>query len=61
MGGVVLSLSGAAIYCQTNLQPTVALSTTESEFNTIADAGKAALFIWWIMGELQIYQLTNPY
>ena len=61
MGGVVLLLSGAAIYYRTNLQPTIALSTTESEFNTMADAGKAALFIRWILDELQIHQyLPTP-
>ena len=61
MGGIVLLLSGAAIYYQKNLQPTRALRTSESEINKIADAGKVALFIWWIMDELQIYQyLPTP-
>ena len=56
MGGIVLLLSGATIYYQTNLHLTTALSTTESEFSTMADAGKAALYIWCIMDQLKIYQ-----
>ena len=45
MGGIVLLLSGVAIYYQTNLQPTTALNSTEANFNKMADSGKAALFI----------------
>ena len=53
MGGVVLMLAGGAIYYRTNLQPTIALLSTEAKFMTIADAGKAALYIRWILTELQ--------
>ena len=56
MGGVALLLAGAAVYYRTNLQPTIALSSTESEFTNMADAGKAALYIWWILDELQVQQ-----
>ena len=45
MGGVVMMLAGAAIYYQTRLQPTVALTSTEAEFVNMADACKAALYI----------------
>ena len=45
MGGVVMMLAGAAIYYKTRLQPTVALSSTEAEFLSMADADKAALYI----------------
>ena len=56
MGGVALLLAGAAVYYRTNLQPTIALSSTESEFTNMADAGKAALYIRWILDELQVQQ-----
>ena len=46
-------LAGGAIYFRTNLQPTIALSSTEAEFMTMANAGKAALYIRWILTELQ--------
>ena len=56
MGGVALLMAVAAVYYRTNLQPTIALSSTESEFTNMADAGKAALYIRWILDELQIHQ-----
>ena len=56
MGGVALLLAGAAVYYQTNLQPTIALSSTEAEFTTMVDTGKAALYIRWILDELKVYQ-----
>ena len=54
MGGIVMMLAGAAIYYQTRLQPTVAQSSTEAEFTNMADAGKAALYLKWILEELGI-------
>ena len=39
MGVVVLLLSGTAVYYRKNLQSTIALSATEYEFNTMANAG----------------------
>jgi hypothetical protein len=56
MGGVVFMLAGAAIYYRTRLQPTVAQSSTEAEFTNMADAGKAALYLRWILLELGIIQ-----
>ena len=53
MGGVVLMLAGGAIYYRTNLQPIIALLSTKAEFMTMVDAGKAALYIRWILTELQ--------
>ena len=49
MGGVAMMLAGAAVYYKTCLQPTVALSSTETEFIDMADAGKAALYTRWIL------------
>ena len=57
MGGVVMMFAGAAIYYHTRLQPTVALSSTEAEFVNMADAGKAALYIRWILEEIGLIQV----
>jgi hypothetical protein len=39
------------------IQPTVAQFSTEAEFGFMTDAGKAALYIWSILEELQIEQI----
>ena len=49
-------LAGGAVYYRTHLQPTIALSSTKAEFTTMADAGKAALYIRWIMDEINCEQ-----
>jgi hypothetical protein len=54
MGGIVMMLTGAAVYYQTRLQPTIAQSSTEAEFTNMADAGKAALYLRWILEEIGI-------
>ena len=46
--GIFMMLAGAAIYYRTQLQPTVAQSSTEAEFTNMADPGKAALYLKWI-------------
>jgi hypothetical protein len=58
MGGVVMMLAGAAVYYKTRLQPTIAQSSTEAEFTNMADAGKAALYLRWILMEIGILQPT---
>ena len=57
MGGVVMMLAGAAVYYRARLQPTVALSSTEAEFVNMTDAGKAALYIRWILEEIGLMQV----
>ena len=52
-----MMFAGAAIYYRTRLQPTVALSSTEAEFVNMADAGKAALYIRWILEEIGLIQI----
>ena len=52
MGGVIMMFAGAAVYYQTPLQPTIAQSSTEAEFTNMTDAGKAALYLRWILEEL---------
>ena len=59
MGGVVLMLAGGAVYYRTNLQPTIAQSSSEAEFTTMADAGKASMYIRWILDELEKSQETS--
>jgi hypothetical protein len=54
MGGIVMMLAGAAVYYRTRLQPTIAQSSTEAEFTNMADAGKAALYLRWILEEMGI-------
>ena len=49
-------LAGSVIYYRCQLQPTVALSSTEAEFVAMADAGKAALYLRSILNELGILQ-----
>ena len=48
--------AGSAIYYETRLQLTIVQSSTEAKFVNMADAGKAALYIRWILEELQIFQ-----
>ena len=56
MGGVVMMLSGAAVYYHTQLQPTIALSFTEAESVNMADAGKAMLYLRWILEKIGLIQ-----
>ena len=57
VSGVAILLAGAVVYYRCQLQPTVALSSTESEFAAMADAGKAALYLRSILNQLGILQL----
>ena len=56
MGGVVFLLAGGAIYYKSRLHPTIALSSTESEFASMVDAGKAALYLRSILDEIGLTQ-----
>jgi hypothetical protein len=49
-----MMLAGAAVYYRTRLQPAIAQSSTEAEFTNMADAGKAALYLRWILEEIGI-------
>jgi hypothetical protein len=57
ISGMVLFLGGAVIAWKTRVQPTVSLSTTESEFLAASDSGRLALFIRAVMTELGKSQL----
>ena len=59
MGGVILMFASAEFYYKTRLQPTIAQSSTKAEFVNVADAGKAALYIRWILEELRIFQTKS--
>ena len=56
MGGVVMMLSGAAVYYHTQLQLTITLSSTKAEFVNMTDARKAALYLRWILEEIGLIQ-----
>jgi hypothetical protein len=58
ISGMVFFLGGAVIYWKTRVQPTVSLSTAESEFLAASDSGRFALFIRAVMTELCQSQLA---
>jgi hypothetical protein len=49
---MVFFLAGAAVACKTRVQPTVALSTAESEFLAASDTGRLGIFIRAVLAEL---------
>ena len=55
MSGVILIFAGAAVRNKTRLQPMIAQSSTEAEFINMADIGKTARYIRWILKELRIF------
>jgi hypothetical protein len=57
ISGIVFMLAGAAIFYKIRYQPTIALSSTEAEFAAAADAGKAALYLCFILQELGVAQV----
>ena len=63
VSGTAILLSGAVVYYRCQLQPTIALSSTEAEFAAMAETGKAALYLRSILDELGILQSlpTNIY
>jgi hypothetical protein len=58
ISGMVFSLGGAVIARKTRVQPTVSLSTAESELLAASDSGRLALFIRAVMTELGQSQLA---
>jgi hypothetical protein len=52
ISGMVFFLAGAVVACKTRVQPTVALSTAESEFLAASDTGRIGLFIRAVLTEL---------
>ena len=52
MTGIGMYLAGAPVAYRARLQPTVAMSTTESEFVAASDAGKMALYLRSVLSEL---------
>jgi hypothetical protein len=49
---MVFFLAGTVVAWQTRVQPTVALSTAESEFLTASDTGRLGLLIRAVLAEL---------
>jgi hypothetical protein len=52
ISGMVFFIAGAVVACKTRVQPTVALSTTESEFPAASDTGRLGLFIRAVLAKL---------
>ena len=56
VSGYALMLSGGCVLYKTRYQPTVALSSTESEFTAACDAAKSILYVRSILEEIHIPQ-----
>ena len=54
--GYVFTMYGGAVNWKANLQLVVALSTTEAEYIVVTEAIKAAIWLKWIIKELEIEQ-----
>jgi hypothetical protein len=52
ISGMVFFLAGAVVAWKTSVQPTVELSTAESEFLSASDTGRLGLFIQAVLAEL---------
>ena len=52
MGGYVFTLCGGAVSWAAKKQPTVALSSTESEYMALTQAAKESMWIQYFLGEL---------
>jgi hypothetical protein len=53
ISGMVFFLAGAVVSWKTCVQPTVALSTDDSEFLSASDSGRLGLFVRAVLDELQ--------
>jgi hypothetical protein len=56
VGGIVFLYAGGAVYYRCRYLPTIALSSTEAEFASMADAGKAALYLRSLLSDMGFAQ-----
>jgi hypothetical protein len=56
VGGIVFLYAGGAVYYRCRYLPTIALSSTEAEFASMADAGKAALYLRSLLSDMGFVQ-----
>jgi hypothetical protein len=56
VGGIVFLHAGGAVCCKCRCLPTIALSSTEAEFASMADAGKAALCLRSLLSDMGFVQ-----
>jgi hypothetical protein len=56
VGGIVFLYAGGAVYYKCRYLPTIALSSTEAEFASMADAGKAALYLRSLLSDMGFVQ-----
>lgn len=54
--GIVIRLAGGTIIYKTKFQDTIALSSTEAEYTAACDAGKAILYVRYILDEINMPQ-----
>jgi hypothetical protein len=56
VGGIVFLYAGGAVYYRCRYLPTIALSSTEAEFASMADAGKAAIYLRSLLEDMGFIQ-----
>ena len=56
VSGYALMLSGGCVLYKTRYQPTIALSSTESEFTAACEAGKSILYVRSILDQINLPQ-----
>jgi hypothetical protein len=52
VGGIIFLYAGGAVYYRCRYLPTIALSSTEAEFASMTDAGKAALYLRSLLADM---------
>lgn len=57
ISGIAILFAGAVVYYKCQINPTICLSSTESEFAAMAETGKAVLYLRSILAELGLTQL----
>ena len=55
--GISIQLAGGTILYKTRFQDTIALSSTEAEFNAAVEAGKYILYVRTILKEIELEQI----
>jgi hypothetical protein len=60
VGGIVFLHAGGAVCYRCRYLPTIALSSTEAEFASMADAGKAALYLRSLLSDMGFVQNFPP-
>ena len=59
-GGYVLTLAGGAVSWKTKQQSVVAMSSTEAEYIALSEAMKQAVWIRWLLVEIESRVVKRP-